>query len=130
MTHARAGKALPRPGVPLALTVAGAFLVALAVLALFRPAAWLATAVYLVLSILAFLMYRGDKRAAEAGARRTPEEKLHAVALLGGWPGAFVAQRMLRHKTVKQPFQAIFWGTVAVNVTVLAWLLFALPIVV
>lgn len=130
MTRAHAGRTLPPPGVPLALTVSGLFLVALATVALFQPSAWLATAVYLVLSFVAYVMYRADKQAAESGSRRTPERQLHAVALFGGWPGAFVAQRWLRHKTVKQPFQAIFWGTVAVNIAVLAWLLFALPLVV
>lgn len=34
---------------------------------------------------------------------------------MGGWPGALVARRVFRHKTIKQPFRAIFWLTVVVN---------------
>jgi uncharacterized membrane protein YsdA (DUF1294 family) len=63
----------------------------------------------IVLSILAFLAYRSDKRRAEAGAWRIPEFTLHMMALIGGWPGAFLGQRQFRHKTSKLSFQVIFW---------------------
>ena len=74
------------------------------------------------LSVAAYAMYWLDKSAARRGGRRIPENTLHLLALLGGWPGALMAQRRLRHKTIKQPFQAIFWCTVVVNVAALAWL--------
>lgn len=74
------------------------------------------------LSALAYLMYSLDKAAAQGGGQRTAENTLHLVSLAGGWPGALVAQQRLRHKTIKQPFQAIFWITVAVNVVAVAWL--------
>jgi hypothetical protein len=32
---------------------------------------------------------------------------------MGGWPGAFVAQRRLRHKCVKRKYQIVFWLIVA-----------------
>jgi uncharacterized membrane protein YsdA (DUF1294 family) len=32
--------------------------------------------------------------------------------LLGGWPGAFLAQRRLRHKCSKGSYQFVFWGIV------------------
>jgi uncharacterized membrane protein YsdA (DUF1294 family) len=38
--------------------------------------------------------------------------------LVGGWPGAIVAQQMLRHKTSKVSFRVAFWLTVLVNVGV------------
>src|SRR5262245_35056746 len=63
----------------------------------------------LLFSILAFLAYRSDKRRAEAGAWRIPEFSLHVIALIGGWPGAFLAQRQFRHKTSKASFRVIFW---------------------
>jgi len=63
----------------------------------------------IVLSILAFLAYRSDKRRAEAGAWRIPEFTLHMMALIGGWPGAFLGQRQFRHKTSKLSFQVVFW---------------------
>lgn len=78
--------------------------------------------VYLVLSALSWLMYWWDKDAAGQGARRTPESTLHFVDLLGGWPGALIAQQQFRHKTVKASFQAVFWLTVVVNFAVAMWL--------
>ncbi len=40
---------------------------------------------------------------------RIPESTLHLFELAGGWPGAFVAQRALRHKTAKTSYQFVFW---------------------
>ena len=82
---------------------------------------------YAVLSGVALVMYRADKVAAQHGAWRTPEANLHAVALLGGWPGALVARPLFRHKTTKQPFRSIFWCTVVANCLALAWLVYAAP---
>lgn len=78
---------------------------------------------YLAASVVTFLAYAIDKSAASHNARRTPENTLHLLALLGGWPGAVAAQRLLRHKSVKKPFQISFWGTVVLNCGVLGWLL-------
>lgn len=74
------------------------------------------------MSLVSWLMYRSDKAAALAERRRTPESSLHLADLLGGWPGGLAAQQAFRHKTVKQPFQAIFWITVAANIGAVAWL--------
>lgn len=60
-------------------------------------------------SLLTFFAYRHDKRQAEAGEWRVPEATLQGLALVGGWPGAFLAQRTLRHKTAKLSFQFTFW---------------------
>lgn len=78
---------------------------------------------YVGLSALAYVTYLFDKTAAERGGRRTPESTLHLFALLGGWPGALVAQQQFRHKTIKRPFQAMFWATVAMNLVLAGWLL-------
>ena len=69
-----------------------------------------------------------DKAAARQGRWRTPESTLHTLALVGGWPGALVAQRVFRHKTTKQPFRTIFWFTVVANCAALAWLLLGHPL--
>lgn len=79
--------------------------------------------VYVVMSIASFALYGLDKSAARAGRWRTPEMTLHVMALLGGWPGALLAQRVFRHKTRKQPFRALFWCTVIANCLGLAALL-------
>src|SRR5512135_3027725 len=68
----------------------------------------------LILSVFTFLAHRSDKRLAEAGKRRIPESALHLLELLGGWPGAFLAQRIFRHKTSKISYQVVFWAIVLV----------------
>ena len=70
---------------------------------------------------MAFAAYAIDKSAAKGGRRRIPENSLHLLALAGGWPGAFVAQRLLRHKTRKVSFQVVFWLTVVANGGALWW---------
>jgi len=85
------------------------------------PPAVIAT--YGVVSILTFLVYQFDKSAARHGQWRTKESSLLFLGLAGGWPGAVLAQRLLRHKSRKQSFQMAFWGTVVMNSVVLGWLL-------
>lgn len=87
---------------------------------------WLAVSVlvglYLVCSSIAYGVYAWDKRAAQQQVRRVPEKWLHSLALAGGWPGAFLAQRRLRHKNRKISFQIVFWLTVIANCILLAGL--------
>lgn len=77
-------------------------------------------AIYWIASLITFGFYRADKSAAKQGAQRVPESFLHWCSLVGGWPGALVAQSLLRHKTLKQPFRLAFWLTVLINVALLA----------
>ncbi|WP_374341430.1 DUF1294 domain-containing protein [Azonexus sp.] len=84
------------------------------------PGRW--ALLYLVASAICFALYAIDKSAAVAGRRRTPERTLHFWALVGGWPGALLAQHALRHKSVKAGFRAVFRVTVAVNLAALFWL--------
>lgn len=57
------------------------------------------------LSAVTFVCYAHDKRSAIQSKRRVRERTLHGLAALGGWPGALLAQPLLKHKTVKRPFQ-------------------------
>lgn len=65
-----------------------------------------------------YIVYRHDKQIALAAAAGSPggwrvrEVSLHLWALSGGWPAAFVAQRVLRHKTRKWEFLVVFWAIV------------------
>ncbi|KOX64015.1 hypothetical protein AA303_16315 [Pseudomonas psychrophila] len=70
---------------------------------------------YTVASLVAFGLYWYDKLQARTGQWRTPENVLHGVELLGGWPGALVAQQVFRHKTRKVSYQVFFWLIVALH---------------
>lgn len=70
---------------------------------------------YVLMSLVCGFSYLKDKSAAEEGEWRTPEATLLMLGLLGGWPGAIVAQQMLRHKTSKVSFRVAFWATVILN---------------
>jgi len=78
---------------------------------------------YFLASCVAYLAYFFDKAASLKGHWRTPESTLHFFSLVGGWPGAMLAQRTLRHKTQKQSFQVTYWVTVVLNCAALGWLL-------
>lgn len=77
---------------------------------------------YSVLSLVTFLAYALDKSAARHGRWRTQENTLHLMALAGGWPGALLAQQVLRHKSSKQPFRAVFWMTMVLNLAAYTYL--------
>jgi len=85
----------------------------------FPPAA---AALYLAASVAAFVVYGLDMSAARTNARRMPETTLHILALMGGWPGALIGQRVFHHKSRKRSFQLVFWATVAANCAALVWL--------
>ncbi|MCX5870040.1 MAG: cold shock and DUF1294 domain-containing protein [Deltaproteobacteria bacterium] len=77
---------------------------------------------YLTASAVTFVVYAFDKSAAKNDRWRTQECTLHFFALIGGWPCALSAQRLLRHKSKKQTFQIVFWVTVVLNCGALGWL--------
>jgi uncharacterized membrane protein YsdA (DUF1294 family) len=78
---------------------------------------------YLAASALTFVLYAKDKWAAKRGAWRTPEGTLHGLALIGGWPGAMIAQQVFRHKSSKKEFRFMFWAVVLINTAAFIWLL-------
>lgn len=71
---------------------------------------------YAALSAICFLAYVIDKHSAKSGGWRTKESTLLLLGLVGGWPGAMLAQQLLRHKSIKTSFRVAFWFTVALNV--------------
>jgi uncharacterized membrane protein YsdA (DUF1294 family) len=101
--------------------IATGFLLLLAGLVLSRKLALAILAIYLAASLIAYLVYAYDKSAARRQQWRIPERNLHLIALIGGWPGALLAQQRLRHKSKKGEFLLMFWATVALNCGLLWW---------
>ena len=107
-----------------AVLVVVAFFVGLAILAPAPEWRWF-VGFYALMSAISFSLYGLDKRASTRGAWRTSEARLHLVELLGGWPGALLAQRVFRHKTRKTSFLVMFYVAVVANLAALAWILYA-----
>lgn len=75
-----------------------------------------------IINVITYWMYAQDKEAAQQGNRRVPENTLHVLSFLGGWPAAWLAQQKLRHKTQKQPFRKIYFCTIVFNLLLIGWL--------
>lgn len=88
------------------------------------PLVW-ASACYALMSIVTILAFWRDKRAATHGRARTRESTLHLLELLGGWPGALVAQRWLRHKNRKTSYNVVLWPIILLHAfiwTMMVWM--------
>ena len=71
---------------------------------------------YPLMSGITFALYANDKSRAQQGQWRIPEKTLHLCELMGGWLGAFIAQRKLRHKSIKASYQATFCVITATHI--------------
>lgn len=70
---------------------------------------------YVIASIITFVLYWIDKKKAGNNSRRIPEARLHFFESLGGWLGALPAQQIFRHKTSKMSYRVVFWLIVAAH---------------
>lgn len=113
------------PGTGTLVAIPGFVLLYLVVGFLWSPPLILA-AIYVGASAATFFAYASDKAAARRGARRTPEITLHVLAFAGGWPGALLAQQLLRHKSRKTEFLVVFWIIVILNIA--GFVLFCSPV--
>ena len=77
------------------------------------------TAWLVAINLIAYALFGIDKAAAIEGDRRIPERTLLLVSLIGGSPGAWVAQELFRHKTRKQPFRGWFFAIAGLQILVL-----------
>jgi uncharacterized membrane protein YsdA (DUF1294 family)/cold shock CspA family protein len=107
----------------LSLIISIIFICVLIALILLKKLPQSIMAIYFIASVITFILYATDKSAAQAGKWRTRESTLHLFSLAGGWPGAAIAQRFLRHKSKKIKFKVVYWITVIINCGILAWLL-------
>ncbi len=74
--------------------------------------------VYLLMSLTTFIVYAYDKTKARKSEQRISEKTLHLLALFGGWPGALITQRVIRHKNKKSSFQMASWKIVIIHISV------------
>jgi len=118
----RLPKRTPRTNGSLSVIGAALFLAIVGISVFSAHIPSLILALYMVASLLTFIAYAADKSAARKGARRTPESTLHMLSLVGGWPGALLAQQRLRHKSKKQSFRSVFWVTAFLNCGAFVWL--------
>lgn len=119
----RTSRPAPSPTGPISLVLAAGSLMLIGVLALAGKLPSRVLAVYLGMSVMTFIAYAIDKSAARNHQWRISEAKLHLLGLIGGWPGALLAQQVLRHKSKKESFRETFRWTVALNCGALGWLL-------
>lgn len=63
----------------------------------------------LALSVATFFIYGWDKWQSKREGWRTPEKRLHTLALLGGFPGAIAGRSTFRHKTQKKSFGVVIF---------------------
>jgi uncharacterized membrane protein YsdA (DUF1294 family) len=81
-----------------------------------HPATLWVVGCYALVSAVTIGAYGADKSAARRGRRRVRERTLHVLELLGGWPGALVAQQLFRHKRRKWRFFLVTWLIAVVHV--------------
>lgn len=75
-----------------------------------------------IICIVTFMAYAADKHFAQSDRWRIPEANLHLLELMGGWPAALFAQRVLRHKSRKTSYRMVFWMMVVLNIlATVAW---------
>ncbi|MBR1756771.1 MAG: DUF1294 domain-containing protein [Alphaproteobacteria bacterium] len=97
----------------------------------FSHKAFLVFAVYHLacINIVTFAAYGADKRAAVRGAWRVPEANLHTLEFLGGWIGAFIAQKFFRHKTKKKSYRIMFWLMLVLQLAAVYFILHYLKLI-
>jgi uncharacterized membrane protein YsdA (DUF1294 family)/cold shock CspA family protein len=75
---------------------------------------------YWILSLLTMILYGADKAHAATHKWRIPEIYLHILEIMGGWPGALMAQNDFRHKTRKSAYLYILRAIITLHI--LAWI--------
>ncbi|MBE7368987.1 cold shock and DUF1294 domain-containing protein [Ramlibacter pallidus] len=112
---ARSRSGSPASGARWVLPLMAAYALALAWLVWQRQVPWWVPGASCLLNLLTFFAYWQDKYAAQQGRWRIREDTLHLWSLAGGWGGAWFAQQVLRHKSVKGSFRATYAATVLLH---------------
>jgi len=100
------------------------FLAAVIMALLYGQLIYVLPLLYIEASLFTYWLYKADKEAAIARhGNRLAEESLQLFSLIGGWPGAYVAQLQLAHKRSKTSFRREFGFVIAGNALLVIWLL-------
>lgn len=87
-----------------------------------EPERTLLAIAFAAINTAAFGLYGWDKLRAGAGTgRRVPERWLHLMQLPGGSLGAYLGQRLWRHKTQKAAFRRVYLLILLVQTLPLGW---------
>lgn len=78
------------------------------------------------MSVITFVAFYLDKRRAVRHRTRISEKTLHLMELLGGWPGALLGQRLLRHKSRKLPYRVVLGCIALLHIAVWVYAVLAL----
>ena len=81
--------------------------------------------IFIGANLIVFLYYYQDKTAAKKHQWRTSENTLHFFSLIGGWGGAYIAQKVFRHKYKKAEFMTIYALTVFIHCALI--IVFSIP---
>ncbi|WP_333691507.1 DUF1294 domain-containing protein [Chloroflexus sp.] len=85
---------------------------------------------YLATSVVTIMLYAEDKQRARQAVRRIRENTLHLWELIGGWPGAIIAQQVFRHKRIKDRYVSIFWTIIIAHlVGLIGYLIWSLGVI-
>jgi len=84
----------------------------------------LALAFLVVINLTGFLLFAWDKHCARQRRWRVKESTLLLLAALGGSIGIVAGQKILRHKTRKQPFRSYLAAIVIMQIVLLAGVIF------
>lgn len=103
------------------------FMAAIAALVVAGRVHWLVFVAYVTASLLTFCVYAFDKSAAMNRRRRTSEKALHFWSMVGGWPGALIAQHLFHHKSKKESFQGDFRVIVFLHLAAIVALALRIP---
>ena len=109
--HAKIEQKASGPRITLARVFALVVLLILPALAVrrFAPDILYVSIYFLGISAATWFAYAHDKNRAKTGGWRVSESQLHLLEMIGGWPAAFMAQRWLRHKSLKGSYRFMFW---------------------
>lgn len=76
---------------------------------------------YVFFSAITYSFYMFDSAAAKQNTLRVHHGILHTLSLVGGWPGALVAQCSYKVHYHNKIFAVLFWCTVGVNLLAYVW---------